>query len=318
MLDKQGRNVDYIRISVTRDCNLKCLYCNSDGCIKEQDHSQRLTPQDYKQIVSVSAELGIKKVRITGGEPLMRPDICDIISAISSIKGIMDIALTTNGVLLAQMAQRLLDAGLTRVNVSLDSMKEETFEYIAGVNKLKNVLNGIHKALEVGLIPVKINTVLIKGINDAEIDDFIQLTKEMPVDVRFIELMPIGKFGEENRDKMVLNSDILTSHSGLMAVDMGSSSQPAAYYTINGHKGRVGFISPISHMFCERCNRIRLTNDGKLKPCLGNNQEIDLRAALKDPNMLRDLIGKAILDKPCKHEFNKKFVSQRDMSEIGG
>jgi GTP 3',8-cyclase len=318
MLDMHGRNVEYLRISVARNCNLRCLYCTPGGCSKEKDYYTRLTPQDYKLIVGISASLGIKRVRITGGEPLMRPDICEIISAISSVEGICDISMTTNGVLLEEMAQKLKDAGLTRVNISLDSMNGERFRHITGVNKLQCVLKGIEKAIQIGLMPVKINTVLIKGLNDCEIDDFIMLTKNTPVDVRFIELMPIGKFGEENRDKIVYNSDIIATHPELIAVQSENLSQPARYFMIDGHKGKIGFISPISHKFCDNCNRIRLTCDGKIKPCLGNNEEIDLTEALGDAGKLRDIISRAIFKKPAGHEFNKNFVSERDMSDIGG
>jgi GTP 3',8-cyclase len=318
MLDMHGRNVEYLRISVASNCNLRCLYCTPGGCSKEEDHYTRLTPQDYKLIVGISASLGIKRVRITGGEPLLRPDICEIISAISSIEGICDISMTTNGVLLEAMAQKLKDAGLSRLNISLDSMNEERFKYITGVNKLQCVLKGIEKAIHIGLMPVKLNTVLIKGLNDCEIDDFIMLTKNLPIDVRFIELMPIGKFGEENRDKIVYNSDIIVNHPELKAIKSENLSQPAKYFMIDGHKGKIGFISPISHKFCDNCNRIRLTCDGKIKPCLGSNREVDLTEALGDAGMLRDIISRTIFEKPAGHEFNKNFVSERDMSEIGG
>jgi cyclic pyranopterin phosphate synthase len=228
------------------------------------------------------ADLGIRKVRLTGGEPLVRKDIIEIIKGISEIKGITDISMTTNGIKLSEMSEELKAAGLMRVNISLDSLKPEKFKEITGSSRYYDVKEGIRKAFEIGLWPVRINTVLIRGINDNEIDDFIELAKDLPVDVRFIELMPFGKFGEDNRHRIIFGSQIAAARPQLIRINETDPSLPSEYYRIEGYKGRIGFISPISHKFCGSCNRIRLTCDGKLKPCLGCNDEIDLMSALQE------------------------------------
>ncbi|MCR4435329.1 MAG: GTP 3',8-cyclase MoaA [Clostridiales bacterium] len=317
-MDSHGRNIEYLRISVTQNCNLKCVYCSPGSGGVEDANCTVLTAKDYKTIVGIMAGLGIRKVRITGGEPLMRKDVCGIIAAISGIPGICDISLTTNGVYLDAMAQKLKEAGLMRLNISLDSLKEDRFEQITGANKLKSVLKGIDRAVSIGLLPVKINTVLIKGLNDSEIDDFIRLAKDAPVDVRFIELMPVGKFGEQNQDRAVNNSDIIASHPQLIPCEDEDVNQPARYFKIEGYRGRIGFISPMSHKFCNFCNRIRLTCDGKIKPCLGNNGETDIAGFLGDARRLEAAIRKSIFEKPAGYSFGAGFVSKRNMGAIGG
>lgn len=318
MVDKLGRNIEYLRISVTQNCNLKCIYCTSGDSDEDNSRYSLLKPEDYGSITAIAASLGIRKVRITGGEPLLRPDICQIVSAVSGIGGIGDISMTTNGVHLEAMAQELKNAGLTRVNISLDSLNEDGFARITGARKLQSVLKGIDKAIAVGLAPVRTNTVLIKGLNDTEIDDFIELARDRKIDVRFIELMPIGRFGEENRDKMIFNSDIIAAHPGLTPIEQEDASQPAIYYRLEGYKGRIGFISPISHRFCDRCNRMRLTCDGKLIPCLGNTVEVDILELLGDPAQLRDAMSRSIYEKPSGHCFNDRYTSRRKMVQIGG
>ena len=249
----------------------------------------------------------------------MRPDICDIIKRISSITGIEDISLTTNGIRLAAMAQELASSGLMRVNISMDSLKPEVFKHITGGGNVAAVLNGIQKAVDYGLKPVKINTVLIKGENDTEVDDFIRLAQSNPIDVRFIELMPVGSFGESNMDRIIPNSDIISAHPGLQYIEEDYTGQPARYYKIEGYKGKIGFISPMSHKFCSSCNRIRLTCTGRLRPCLGSNGEIDVMDAMRrHPDMLEDVLKKAIFEKPEGHNFNSGFISKKGMNEIGG
>lgn len=319
MLDRHGRQIEYLRISVTQNCNLKCLYCRP---VEEECGSScvnYLTPKEFEKIVRAMVSLGIHSVRITGGEPLVRKDICEIIERISNIKGIEDISLTTNGIHLDMLAEKIKVAGLHRLNISLDSLKKGRFEYITGGGKLEDTLSGIKKALEVGLKPVKINTVLIKGVNDDEIDDFIQMTKDSPLEVRFIELMPIGSFGEENSDKIVYNSDIINSRKELRFCEDTLKGSPASYYRIDGYMGKVGFISPMSHKFCRCCNRIRLTCDGKIKPCLGNNGEMDVTDSLRlEPEELTEFIRKIIYEKPAGHHFENGFSSTRNMNRIGG
>lgn len=319
MLDKYGRKIEYLRISVTQNCNLKCLYCRPDGSDNEACCLNYLTPPEFERIVRAMADVGIHSVRITGGEPLVRKDICEIIERIAGIEGIKDISLTTNAIHLDKMAERLKAAGLNRLNISLDSLKADRFEYITGGGRLKDTLNGIDKALELGLEPVKINTVLIKGVNDDEIDDFIDLAKDKPLEVRFIELMPIGKFGEENSDKIIYNSEIIDRRKDLVFCEDTLIGSPARYYKIDGYMGKIGFISPMSHKFCNCCNRIRLTCDGKIKPCLGNNGEVDVTDILRNtPEKLGDFIRCVIFEKPRGHNFDKGFHSQRNMNRIGG
>lgn len=303
MKDRFGREIEYLRISITQNCNLKCLYCSPDGS-NENKCTTILSPEDMEAVVRSMVKAGIRNIRLTGGEPLVHKDICEIIERISKIDGIEDISMTTNGINLDKMAEKLKTAGLKRLNISLDSLKKERFEYITGGGRLENTLNGIQKALELGFRPVKINTVLIKGVNDDEIDDFIEMTKDSPLETRFIELMPIGRFGEENSDKIIYNSDIIKDRPYLIRCEDNLKGSPASYYRIAGYKGKVGFVSPMSHKFCNCCNRIRLTCDGKIKPCLGNNGEIDITDVLrKVPEKLDEVIQKAIYEKPAGHNF---------------
>ena len=319
MKDRFGREIEYLRISVTQSCNLKCIYCSPDGTRKGNDCASRLTPEEFGTIASAMARLGIRKVRITGGEPLTRPDICDIINLISEIPGIDDISMTTNGIYLAKYARSLKAAGLGRLNISLDSLREDRFRFITGCGKLEDVQKGIEIAVESGLLPLRINTVLIKGVNDDEIDDFISIARHDPVDVRFIELMPIGEFGEQNSDKIVYSSDIIASRPGLAPCVDSNPNQPARYYCMDGFKGRIGFISPMSHKFCNRCNRIRLTCDGRLKPCLGDNGEVSVIDVLRNnPSGLEAFLRTVVYEKPEGHNFERGFNSNRRMNAIGG
>ena len=325
MKDRLGREIEYLRVSVTQNCNLRCIYCRPGEDEAEVfsksgyqcSCTSTLTSAEFSSIVKVFAGMGIKKVRLTGGEPLTRPDILSIVEQIAAIPGIEDLSMTTNGIYLGKMADKLKEFGLKRLNISLDSLKEDRFHSITG-GRLIDVLKGIEKALDTGF-PIRINTVLIKGLNDDEVDDFILLTKDKPIDVRFIELMPVGKFGEENSDKVVYNNDIINNHPELITCDTRIESLPARYYCVNGYKGRVGFISPVSHKFCSSCNRIRLTCDGKIKPCLGSNGEVDILGVLKDdPSKLEEFVKKTIFEKPEGHNFNKDFTSLRSMDMIGG
>jgi cyclic pyranopterin phosphate synthase len=319
MRDKLGREIEYLRISVTQNCNLRCLYCvpEANECI--ENYIKELTLQEINTLVKVMAQLGIKKVRITGGEPLLRPDICDIIKIVSNIPEIKDLSVTTNGILLPKYAESLKAAGLTRVNISLDSLKPDKFKYITRGGDIHKVLSGINKALELGITPVKINVVLVKGINDDEINDFIQLTKDNDLDIRFIELMPIGIWGEENSNKIIYNSDIIKSHPELIKCSESEHSDVALYYNLKGYKGKIGFISAMSHKFCNCCNRIRLTYDGKIKSCLGSNEETNIIKVLRNkPEDLKALLEKTIYEKPEGHCFHTGYSSNREMNKIGG
>ncbi|NTW71606.1 MAG: GTP 3',8-cyclase MoaA [Eubacteriaceae bacterium] len=319
MLDQYGRKIEYLRISVTQSCNLKCIYCDPEGENCSENWENNLSPEEIEKITRAMVKAGIKKVRITGGEPLVRRDVCDIISRISKIEGIEDISMTTNGVNLYRMAKELKEAGLQRLNISLDSLKEEKFRYITGGGDFKRTMEGIDLALKLGMTPVKINTVLIKGINDDEIDDIISLAKDKPIEVRFIELMPIGSYGEKNADKIIRNDDVIKARPHLKYLTRTDKGSPAIYYGIDCYKGKIGFISPMTHQFCGDCNRIRLTSDGKIRPCLGNNGEIDIKGMLDlEPEKFDEYIRKIIFEKPRGHNFGEEYSSSRKMNMIGG
>ncbi len=315
MIDRLGRDIYYLRVSLTERCNLKCIYCReeSDYCKGKNE----LTTEQYKILIPHFVSLGFRKVRITGGEPLVRKDLAEIIRCFASYSEIKDISITTNAQGLSDRIPELKEAGLKRINVSLDSLDEKRYRKMTRGGDLKQVLSGIRAALQMQ-IPVKINTVLVRGENDMEADDFIRLAKEYPLDVRFIELMPIGKLGESGKYR-VENREILDRHPELYPVEPRYASQPSEDYRTDGFSGRVGFISPVSHRFCKSCNRIRLTSDGKLKLCLGQLREIDLLPYIGgDEQELLKVMEKAIYEKPAEHRFDELFHSNRTMNQIGG
>lgn len=315
MLDNFGREISYLRLSVTERCSLRCLYCRADEglCPKQVE----LNARDLVRIVDACAELGIDRVRLTGGEPLLRRDIVQIVSGIRANPRIRDISLTTNAQMLAEYAAELKQAGLDRVNISLDSLKSDVFNQMTG-GDLEKVKAGINASIEAGLNPIKINVVLVRGWNDLEVDDFIALTRDHALDVRFIEYMPIGE-GSQSQFLRLDNSKILQEHPSLQPVPPRNPSQPSRDYQIPGYKGRVGFISPISHQFCADCNRIRVMSDGTLRTCLGQEQEISLVQALADGDeALKEKIRIAVLTKPAGHNFRTSHLNARGMSKIGG
>ncbi len=319
MKDRYERKIEYLRISVTDLCNLRCIYCMpEEGIINKKCHTEMLTLEEIYKIVEASAALGVKKIRITGGEPLVRKGVPGLIKNISKINSINDIAMTTNGLLLKKYAKELKDAGLKRVNISLDTLKEEKYKYITRFGSLKDVLEGIEEAKKVGLLPIKINIVLIGGFNDDEIEDFVNLTIKEDIQIRFIELMPIGQASDWAKENFVPNTLVLDKFKNLEAVPRKDKSSPAEYYKLPGAKGLVGLINPISHHFCANCNRIRLTADGKIKPCLNSDLEIDVKDALKNEEDLIKVIKNAIWLKPQKHHLNEGKSIKRDMMRIGG
>lgn len=323
MKDKFGREIDYLRVSVTDKCNLRCIYCMDDKDNTFLKNDDKLTDDEIYRIVKESSELGIKKVRITGGEPLVRPNLVKLISRINSISGIEEIYLTTNGILLADMIDELAANGLKGVNISLDSLKEERFNKLTRLGKLNKVLESIDKATALG-IKVKLNTVIVNDINKDEIIDFVNLTKEKNIDVRFIELMPIGV---AINYKGVTNEEVLKviseNYSNYEEVVRSKSSGPASYIKLKDAKGKIGFISAISNCFCENCNRIRLTPEGFLKQCLHFDYGIDLKSKLRagiSDEGLKKLIFDNIYNKPEKHLFLEKSDHKelRFMNQIGG
>ncbi|MBR3766729.1 MAG: GTP 3',8-cyclase MoaA [Clostridia bacterium] len=311
MKDKLGREINYLRISVTKRCNLNCSYCGSKRITKEKE----LTPEEIKILVSAFAEKGIKKVRLTGGEPLLREDITEIAREIKSIKGIKALYITTNGILLKEKALALKEAGVDGVNISIDTLDPEKYHELTGVNKLSAVMEGFYEALKVGFSSVKINSVLVRGKNDTEAERLIALAKKNKADVRFIELMPFSEQGE-NRELVITEKELLERFSYL--VPLKENEQGAAkYYTADGFSGRVGFISPRSRKFCKDCNRIRVLSDGKLKPCLGNDKTYDIRPFISDKNKLSQIIDEVILNKPVSHHFEDGDFF-RGLNLIGG
>jgi GTP 3',8-cyclase len=314
-IDRFGRKINYLRLSLTERCDLRCIYCRADEglCPKAEE----LPAEEFIRIVRACVELGINKVRLTGGEPLLRRDILEIVSGIAQINGIEDISLTTNALRLLPLAEELKEAGLKRVNISLDSLQAEKFHAMTSGN-LDTVLAGLYKAIQVGLLPVKINAVLVKGTNDNEVDDFIELTRENPINVRFIELMPLSGLGN-NQSLRVSNQDLINARPFLKSVPPQYTGQPSTDYRVEGYIGKVGFISPISHKFCTDCNRIRVMSNGTLRPCLGVDSEVSLVETLKrDDHALVEVIRQVIYNKPVGHEFEDNFHSVRDMSRIGG
>jgi len=314
MIDQYNRKISYLRLSVTERCQLRCTYCRAgeDLCPKEDE----LSAEKMIEIVCACSELGIDRVRLTGGEPLLRRDLDQIIKGIRAIPAIKDISLTTNAQDLAAQAAKLKTAGLDRVNVSLDSLDKEKFKLLTG-GDVEKVLEGIKAAISCGLLPVKLNAVLVKGVNDNEIGDFIALAKDRPIDIRFIEYMEIG-VNPMAAAKRVSSDLILSQFPQLVKIPPRYFGQPSSDYQIPGYKGRIGLISPISHQFCGDCNRIRIMSDGTLRPCLGRSDEVDLLPAIKTGyESLKETIRKAIYRKPCGHEFGKMRL-ERGMSHIGG
>ncbi|MEQ8155365.1 MAG: GTP 3',8-cyclase MoaA [Clostridiaceae bacterium] len=319
MRDSQGRNIDYLRVSVTDRCNLRCIYCMPGQGIEKKKHDDILRYEDIVKIVKAASVLDIKKVRYTGGEPLIMRNFDRLIYETASINGIEDIALTTNGILLDDMAEDLKKAGLKRVNISLDTLDKNKFKEITRIGNLDKVLAGIDKCINSGLNPVKINAVLMKGINDTEIDDFINFIREFPVEVRFIELMPIGE-GTKLYEKSKMGfKEVLDVHPELTPMKSKPGST-AELYTVRGARGKIGFISPISCKFCSDCNRIRLTSTGTIKPCLHSKDEISIKEYLDNEVMLTAVLKEAILNKPSEHhlEDEKKSRSTKTMYQIGG
>jgi cyclic pyranopterin phosphate synthase len=309
--DNFGREITYLRVSVTQRCNLNCVYCGREDCAKK---GEELSPDVIKTIVSAFAECGISKVRITGGEPLVRSDIAEIVKAIRSVDGISTVALTTNGVYLKRYAKELKDAGLDSVNISLDSTDGSTYRHLTGADVLHKVMEGIDEAEMAGLAPIKINAVLMKGVNSDGAGELINLAKERSIDVRFIELMPFSESGEDE-SLVVTGEDILNEFSFLKP--LGITEGTAEYYAAEGFKGRVGLISPVSKKFCNNCNRIRLLSDGSVKPCLGYDDAYDILQYIGGRNELVNRVKDIIKKKPAGHHFENNAPSH-GLNRTGG
>ena len=316
MNDRFGRTITYLRLSLTERCTLKCSYCRAgEGfCPKKGELSQ----DELLRIVRAFAAVGVKKVRLTGGEPMLRRDLIPIISGIRGIDGIEEITMTTNGQHLAGQCRALREAGLDRLNISVDSLKPERYTAITGGGSLALVLAGIEEAFAAGFSSLKLNVVLLRGQNDDETDDFIALTKDRPISVRFIEYMPLGE--TDQASLRVTGAELLKKHPQLVPVEPAYPGQPARDYQMPGYVGRVGLIDPMSHRFCADCNRVRVMSDGMLRPCLGSNEEFSLKEALAQEGdaALLAVITEAIKHKPETHCFDEGFTVEKNMSRIGG
>lgn len=326
MQDQYRRPISYLRISVTDRCNLRCEYCMPPEGVKYIKHEEILSIEEIIKVVKAGVLIGIKKIRLTGGEPLVRGGIVDLVQGIYDIPEIDDIAITTNGILLGEMVEPLKKAGLNRVNVSLDTMKPERFKRITRGGNLDLVWKGINAALNAGLEPVKINTVAIRGFNDDELVDLAGLTLDHPLHIRFIELMPIGSSDAWARSKYIASAEIKESIERTLGnlVDEKNmhGNGPARYTRLPGARGTIGFISAVSNHFCAQCNRLRLTSTGQLRPCLFSNKEIDLKQALRSgagTEKLVEIFSAAVLNKPVGHDLDKAWQEDdRVMSQIGG
>ncbi|HAS04832.1 MAG TPA: GTP 3',8-cyclase MoaA [Dehalococcoidia bacterium] len=324
LLDTYHRNINYMRISITDRCNMRCIYCNSH-LAPHLNHDDILRYKEIQKIVKAAARLGVKNLRITGGEPLVRPDVGALIELLYLIEGINDISLTTNGVFLEKYLDELQEAGLKRVNISLDSFNTDKFKYITGGGNLDDVMRGIEASIEAGLDPVKINMVPIKGINDDEIIDFAKKSITHGWNVRYIEYMPFADSPEDKKKLIAIDeikNMIVNSLGKLEPCGVASGNGPAKYYKLDNSKGTVGFIGAMTHNFCSECNRFRLTADGRLMPCLLRDDEIDIKGPLRAGagiEELEEVIKKAVAIKQEKHpESDEMDLKKRQMWQIGG
>jgi GTP 3',8-cyclase len=324
LIDPYARVIDYLRISITDLCNLRCVYCRPPQGVKLISHEDILRYEEILAFVHVACDMGVRKIRITGGEPLVRRGVLGFLSRLTHVAEIDDLALTTNGVFLGGMAKELRSAGLRRVNVSLDTLRREVFESITGQDALAKVWAGIRAALTEGFHPVKINVVLLQGVNELDVPGFADLTRELPVDVRFIERMPFGeKPTVDAPDPFSARKalDMVRQELGeLIPVKRDSLDGPATMFRLDGAKGRIGIIDPVTGHFCGTCNRLRLTARGTLRPCLLGSDEIDVKTALRNGASqveLADLIRQAVLAKPGCHPIEVPGLAE-GMNLIGG
>jgi cyclic pyranopterin phosphate synthase len=312
MLDLYSRNIDYLRISLTDNCNFKCKYCNPDGSYMYSKKS--ISKDEVIKLVELFSQIGIKKVRLTGGEPLLRADLLDIIREIKKIDKIEEITMTTNGLLLKKDLKKLKKAGLNRVNLSLDTFDREKFKDITGVDGIEEVLEVIDELEKLEMTPIKINCVLLNNFNIDEIEKFIEFTRNRKIQVRFIELMSMGDNIDWGQDKYYSSKNIIKNFSELKFF---KEENVAKLYKLPNSKGEVGIISPNSNKFCSSCNRIRITSEGKLKLCLHSDTEYDLLEVLKLENPLKKL--KSIMEtKPKEHRLGEEKYIKKNMVKIGG
>lgn len=326
MLDRFGRSIDYLRISVTDRCNFRCVYCMPPQGIELLDSGEILTYEELLRIITVLGQVGVNKIRLTGGEPLVRPGIVDFIRRMRSIKTVKAIALTTNGSLLAGMAGDLRQAGLQRVNISLDTIDAQHFEAITGRDNLAQVLAGLDQAIAVGFSPVKLNVVLTEMLTEQDIGYFLDRVYQSPVVIRFIEYMPIGRQSIKSASLIhgVKAKLECVSNAKLQPTVTVQGSGPARYYRLPQAQGAFGFITPMSEHFCHKCNRIRLTADGKIKPCLLSNIELDIKQLMRsgcNDQEIFQRFAQAIVEKSHQHDLSYQQANgefTRAMFQVGG
>jgi cyclic pyranopterin phosphate synthase len=325
MRDKYNRTISYLRVSVTDRCNFRCFYCMPRQGFKWLPHSEILTYEELLRLIAVFSREGIKSVRITGGEPLVRKGIVGFIAAVKALGVIQDISLTTNGSLLPEMAYSLKKAGLDRVNISLDTTDPAAFAKITSGGNINDTLQGIKRAFEAGLTPVKLNVVLTEVLTEEDISYFVKLVRQYPIAVRFIERMPLGPHGETSRfDIDAVKNLINAAGLGTLEPTDFKGNGPAKYFRLAAARGVIGFITPLSEHFCGVCNRVRLTADGKLRPCLLNEQEINIKYLLRSgagDEALAELFRCAVWGKPACHTVEKTEENanlKRNMSQLGG
>jgi cyclic pyranopterin phosphate synthase len=321
--DQWGRSIEYLRISVTDRCNFRCVYCMPKEGLQWLPKAEILTYEEITEVVRQLSPLGLRRLRITGGEPTIRPDLESLVRQLKSIPGIEDIALSTNGAKLPQMARSLREAGLDRINMSADSLQPARIAAIARRDLGFDPIAAAKAAEDAGLSPIKINVVVLRGTNDDEVEDFARLTIDRPWHIRFIELMPVGDLRELTWDHVVPSDEVLEriSHLGALAPDGGPArgNGPARYYRLEGAAGTVGVITPMTHTYCGTCNRVRLTADGRLRTCLYGDHEVNLRDPLREGRPLEPLFRQALADKPKEHALLQMQVGGlRALSQVGG
>jgi len=325
LIDPFGRTIDYLRLSVTDRCNLRCTYCMAEE-MTFLPKQQILSLEELRDMAAAFVELGIRKIRLTGGEPLIRRDIIKLVSSLTAMPGLDEVTMTTNGVLLPTMAQPLRDAGLSRLNISIDSLKADRFKQLTRVGNLHEVIEGIQAAAAVGFKKVKLNAVILAGFNDDEVIDLARFAVDQGMDISFIEEMPLGEINSHKRVNTQITSTSLREQlaSEFTLIDSAETTGgPSRYMQVAKSKSKIGFISPMSNNFCESCNRVRMTAEGRLLLCLGNEHSMDLREVIRsnpgDSELLKSKITEALKTKPERHYFDAEQVDiVRFMNMTGG
>ena len=326
LIDKFGRHVDYIRLSVTDRCDFRCVYCMTEE-MTFLPRSQILSLEEIYQIAQAFTELGVKKIRLTGGEPLVRSDVMSLVKKLGALPGLEELLLTTNGAQLEKYSLALKEAGMNRINISIDSLDPERFKRISRVGKLERVLSGIEAARKVGFDRIRLNTVIMRGYNEDEVIPLTRYALDRDIDIAFIEEMPLGEASDHSREDTTCSNDWVRKQVEQEFQVVNSETKtagPSRYVQVVGKKSRIGFISPVSHNFCEDCNRVRVTVEGRLLLCLGNEHAVDLREILRDNSLTQDDLKEAIIKsmdlKPERHYFydNEHTQPVRLMNMTGG